>query len=242
MVTAWDRRVFFRAFAAAIGLALLAGLVAAATDEGGLSFAVRASRTLPAVPLACGVGAALALAPARARGELLAHATLGRSPLGCVGAATLGAGAVGILAAALALAPSMDVSVFYPKPPLGQTTLVREEGAFVDARTGLRILDDGTPVLEERAPVGHGGGLPVRGRAAAALALAASALAFPMVGVSSRRRRALVVAGALATLLSLAAFQAAAVGRGPALLAALPPLLLLVTAAVGYRSGRWAIV
>jgi hypothetical protein len=241
MRTAWDRRVFLRALAAAAGLALLAGLVAAATDEGGLSFAVRASRTLPAVPLACGVGAALALAPSRARGELLALAALGRSPLASSAAAVLGAGAVGLLAAALALAPSVDVAVFYPRPPLAQGALVREEGAFVDTRTGLRVLDDGTPILEEQAPKEADGGLPRAARVAVALALAASALAFPLVAAPSRRRRTLVALGAVATLLSLAAFQAAAVGRGPALLAAVPPALLLGVVGLGYRSGRWSI-
>ena len=114
--TEWDTRSFARGAAIATLTLVLVGVVTAASDEGGLAWGVRAGRTLPLAPVCAAVGAWLALAPARARGDERALATLGRSPWEREVAAILG-GAIVALAAALAIGcfARIDVTGFYPR-------------------------------------------------------------------------------------------------------------------------------
>ena len=87
---------------AALALGLVA-VVTAASDEGGLAWGVRAGSTLPLAPVCSAIGAWLALAPARARGDDRALAAIGRSPWEREAAAIAG-GAVIALFASLTIA------------------------------------------------------------------------------------------------------------------------------------------
>jgi hypothetical protein len=225
---------------------VLVGVVTAASDEGGLALGVRAGRTLPLAPVCAAVGAWLALAPARARGDDLALEAVGRSPWERHMAAIAGGAVIALLAAfAIALAPRVDVRAFYPRaePALEW----RFDGsAFVssDAREGQqarwRVGPDGAPSRGTGAVGERGSDLPKGARAAAGLATALAGLAWPMIAARLRARdavRAAIAPTALAALATVLAFQAAAAARAPALAGALPPLFLLVWAASRYRSG-----
>src|SRR5688572_12741164 len=79
-VTTWDLRAFVRALAATLVGLVVVWLVTAASDEGQLTVATRAGRTLPLAPLCSAVGAVVALATARVRSETRALEALGRAP------------------------------------------------------------------------------------------------------------------------------------------------------------------
>ncbi len=99
--TVWDARVALRAVAVAALAFGMAWVVTATTDEGGLAWGVRIGRSLPVAPACAAVGAAIALAPARARGELRALASLGRSPFESAFAAAVGGAVVALVAAVI---------------------------------------------------------------------------------------------------------------------------------------------
>jgi hypothetical protein len=241
--TEWDARTFARGAAiASLALALVA-VVTAASDEGGLGWGVRAGRTLPLAPVCSAVGAWLALAPARARGDDRALATLGRSPWGREAAAIAGGAIIAVLSSvAIAGVARVDVAGFYPRAE--QAIHWAYDGAGFTSDDGRwRVGADGIPVPTPTAiEATAAAGVPRAGRPSAALSTAALGLALPMLMARIRSRRgaalALAVAGAggLATVLT---FQAAAAALVPALLAPLPALLLLVCAASRYRAGPW---
>ena len=242
--TEWDTRAFARGAAiAALTLALVA-VVTAASDEGGLAWGVRAGRTLPLAPVCSAVGAWLALAPARARGDDRALAALGRSPWGREGAAVAG-GAVIALVASIAIAgiARVNVSGFYPRAE-ESIHWTYNGGGFTSDDGRWRIGPDGVPSVKPASIAGIAAeGIPRLGRVSAAIATAALGLALPMLIARARSRRAAAIAlgaigaGALATIL---AFQAAAAALASALVALLPPLLLLAWAASRYRAGAWS--
>jgi hypothetical protein len=242
--TEWDTRAFARGAATAALALVLVGVVTAASDEGGLPWGVRAGRTLPLAPVCAAVGAWLALAPARARGDDRAMATLGRSPWQREAAAIAGGALVALVASlAIAAVARVDVAGFYPRAE------ARVHWTY-DGRSFLsddgRWAVDGAGIPTPRGVSGVDGppsGIPSRGRAAAALSTAALGLALPMLVARARSRQrtigalAAIALGALATVL---AFQAAAAGIATPLIAPLPPLLLLALAASRYRSGAWS--
>jgi hypothetical protein len=228
---------------AALGLALVA-VVTAASDEGGLAWGVRAGRTLPLAPVCSAVGAWLALAPARARGDDRALAAIGRSPWEREGAAIAGGALIALLASlSIAAIPRVDVAGFYPRAE--ESIHWSHDGAGFTSDDGRwRVGADGVPmVLSAARGAEVTNGLPRGGRAAAALATAVLGLALPMLVARARSRRAAAAAlGAIGAgaLLTILAFQAAAAALASALFAPLPPLLLLAWAASRYRSGRWS--
>jgi len=242
--TEWDRGAFARGAAiAALTLGLVA-VVTAASDEGGLAWGVRAGRTLPLAPVCAAIGAWLALAPARTRGDDRALAALGRSPWQREAAAIGGGGAVAVLAAlAIGAVARIDVAGFYPRAE--ESIHWRYDGAgFASEDRRWTVGADGVPSVAESVALGPAAtGVPRRGRAAAALATAMLGVALPMLVARARSKRAVGIAlaaigsGALATVL---AFQAAAAQLASPLVALVPPLLLLVVAASRYRAGAWS--
>lgn len=238
--TQWDGRALRRALGVGALMVVLAWLVTAATDEGNVAWAVRLGRALPTTPICAAIGAWLALAPARGRGELLALAALGRSPWQNARAAALG-GAVVAAVAGLAIATSarVDVEGFYPA--IGGSADVRfEGGAFVDHDSGWRIEADGALARATTPPPVRDARIPPHGRAAAGLAtfLAGLALAL-LVAHPGQQRAAWLGIGAVAGVAMLFLFQAAAAHRLAPTWAVVPPTLLLAIAASRYRDARW---
>jgi hypothetical protein len=245
--TAWDLRAFGRAAGVTALTLALAWLVTAATDEGGVSWGERAGRTLPLTPLCAAVGAWVALAPARSRGEARALAALGRSRVGVGGAAVAGAAAVALAAALLlGVVRSVDLTGFYPTATHASAWSF-DAGAFVDAARGLRVTADGTPEhLSALAGAAIASGLPRFARLAAATTTALAGVALPLLlahTVLGRaqdarldRHDARIAAGAAAAVAaSIVLFQAAAARVLPSMLAPLPALALLAFAVGRYR-------
>jgi hypothetical protein len=237
-VTAWDLRAFARALSLAGLLLVLAWLVTAATDEGGVAWGVRAGRALPLTPACAAAGAWIALAPGRARGEILALSSLGRAPWQNALGAAIGGAALALSAAtAMAAAPSVDVSGFFPVA--GHPTEYVYDGAtFVDPARGVRIEADGSFTkldADDAAAVARPDAVPRHGRAAAALATALAGVALPMLASmvllarSSAARAIGLVFVAVAVMVVL--FHAAAALRLPALVAPVPAAILLAVAA-----------
>jgi hypothetical protein len=250
-VNAWDLRIAVRALVLSSLVFLLAWLVTAATDEGGVAWGVRAGRTLPGTPLCAAIGTGLALAPARRRGELRALEALGRAPIASVAGAVAGGAAVGFLAAALIASPSVDVSGFFPVAARG-SDFRYEQGAFVDRGKGLRVEDDGSFAMIEARPAPPPMLVPARGRAAAALATALAGGTLPLLvaelllarplggerpralGRTSVARLAIMIA--VAAVATIVLFHAAAAGRVSALAGAIPFAALLGVAVFRYRA------
>jgi hypothetical protein len=250
-VTPWDIRAFSRALGATLLGLVVVWLVTSASDEGQLTVGARAGRTLPLAPLCSAVGAALALGTARVRQEARAFEALGRSPAEISRAAAVGAALPSlVIALTIAFLPSVDVSAFYPRAVRGDTFLW-SDGAFVSPTLGVRIEADGeTTLLDGPSPPAIDEGLPAGARRAAAAATGTAGLALSLVAARAvlrrslldrrarRRMRALAFAEALGCALStLVAFQAAAARLAPAVLAVVPPILLLAVA-VGRQ--RWS--
>ncbi len=241
--TAWDGRAAERALGIALLALGLALLVTAATDEGNVAWAERAGRALPVAPICSAIGTWIALAPGRARGELRALESLGRSSWQNARAAALGGAAIAAVAgAAIVWAPHVDVAGFYPE--IGGNADIRFEsapgrGAFIDHGSGWRIEADGELVRAKVLSIAIGNRIPSHGRGAAGLATAAAGLALALIAAHTRRRAVWLGAagGALAGTLLL--FQAAAAGRLPAASAAVPPMVLLLVSWSRYREARW---
>ncbi len=238
----WDGRALRRALFVGTLMVGLAWLVTAATDEGNVAWAARLGRALPTTPICAAIGAWIAIAPARGRGELRALAALGRSPWQNARAAALGGAMVAAIAGlAIAISSRVDVEGFYPA--IGGSADVRfEDDAFVDHDSGWKIGQDGTlaPAITPTPP--RDARIPPHGRASAGLAtfLAGLALALITAHPAPPRRRAMWLGiGALSGAATLFLFQAAAAHRVMPAWAALPPALLLAAAAARYREARW---
>jgi hypothetical protein len=256
-ITRWDALVFTRA-AAVAGVALvLAWLVTAATDEGGVAWGERAGRTLPLTPICAAIGAWGALAPVRARGEARALEALGRSRSQIAAAAVAGGAAVALVAAiAVGAVRAVDVAGFYPTAV--HTSAWRwQDGAFVAPALGLAAAADGSlDRLGPSTPSAPSTTTPKAGRAAAAIATGLAGIALPMLlahlllaqnmrstsGDAGKGRRqrpterfAATLASAATVVASIMLFQAAAVHLVPAILATLPPAALLAFAFGLYR-------
>lgn len=256
-MTKWDWRSAGRALGATVLALVVVVLITAATDEGQISIAARIARTLPLAPLCSAVGAVLTLGTARARSEVRALEALGRSPAESARFAAAGAALPSlVMAFAIGVASSVDVGGFYPRAPRGEA-FVREEasgdrpGAFVSTDLGVRVKDDGEtlPLDEKAAPPNGDEGLPRAARGSAATTTAIAGIALALVAsraivrpsLSDRRtRRRLRIRAALAVLgcalFTLIAFQAAAAHVAPAMLAIVPPVVLLIAELVARRS------
>jgi hypothetical protein len=244
--TAWDTQVFGRAAGAAAGALVLAWLVTAATDEGGVPWGERVGRTLPLAPLCAAIGVSAALAPVRWRGEAGALAALGRSRAQVALGAVAGGAVVAVVAALLiGLVRRVDVAGFYPTATHA-SAWSWDGAAFVDDVRGLKVAVDGMPQHVPPTAEATAASLPVFARAAAALTTAIAGLALPMLlahallsrspDVRFDRRDGWMAASAIASIAaSVVLFQAAAAHQLPALTAAVPALALLAFAVQRYR-------
>jgi hypothetical protein len=241
--TSWDARQVGRAATTAALTLAVAWLVTAATDEGGVAWGARAGRTLPLTPICAAVGAWVALAPVRSRGEALALSAMGRSPAQIAAAAVAGGALVAVVAAiVLGIVRAVDVTGFFPAVTPTQAWSWTGVG-FVDVARGLSVGADGAPARLAALATDAGrreAGVPAFGRAAAAVETAVAGVALPLLlahGLLARvRALPLVLAGGAAIAGSVVLFQAAAARQAPAALAVLPPLVLLAFAVRRYRS------
>jgi hypothetical protein len=247
-VTRWDVLVLVRAVAIASVALGIAWLVTAVTDEGGLSWGERAGRALPITPLCSAVGVWGALAPVRARGEALALGAIGRSPGQLVAAAVAGGALVALMAAlAVGTLRSVEVAGFFPTAAHANAWRWRDDG-FDNAVQGLRVATDGAPTRLAGPRESSLGltAIPLHGRAAAAATTALSGAALSMlvahallgVGARAARRASWVVllTAAAAAVTNVVLFQAAAVRHVPALMGALPWLVVVLFAHRLYRA------
>ena len=242
--TAFDDRLILRAAAlTAMTVALVVG-VTALTDEGNVPWALRVSRSLPALPLAAAVGAGLTFRTARLRGEVRALAALGRSPR-ATGA--FAAGGAGVVVAAVALAvlavPAVDVSGFFPSAYAGEV-LVPDGPAYRESTGRFRVEADGSLTYPASSPGPSantapppGPAVPRGGRGAAALALLAAGVALAQLAARARWSPSDTGATALFLAASALLFHAAALGHVPAFTAAAPAMALLAWASLGYGRG-----
>jgi len=252
--------VALRAVAIATLAFIVAWLLTAATDEGGVAWSERAARALPLAPACAALGTALALGRGRARGEALALEALGRAPWQRTAAAALGGAATALVAAALLGTSPTGARAFYPALRRGAAwRFDAEHSAFVDTVQGLVVQSDGTLDVQSSAEEGAPS-LPRGGRAAAAVATASAGIAFALIAARlSSKKPARPVSGGgvggsvvappivtrssrLATTLavgtmvvsSIVLFQAAAASLVPAVIAPLPAIVLLAWAAWRY--------
>jgi hypothetical protein len=251
--TLYDRRTAARAGAATLLAIVVALLITASTDEGGLAWTTRLGRVLPLAPVCAAIGTWLAMARAHARGELHAIEALGRSPWETAVRATAGAVAVVVVCAvALVGFRAIDVEGFFPAAPHGADYVHVAEGGFVDRATGMRIGERGEISSRSAGEVLVGrqeARAPRWGRLSAALSMVIAGIAFPMAcaRLSSKkatrwksRRAVRTVASVGATLVaSILLFQAAAAGRAPAFVTVIPPLALLLATTFRYREEGW---
>jgi hypothetical protein len=239
-VAPWDARMFGRSAALACAMVVLAVVITAATDEGGLRAGERLTRVLPLVPVCVALAATLALTGPLMRGEGRALEALGRSPLANAAGAAAGAALVGMLAAAWVLFDGdLAVRAFFPVVHAAEPYRF-EAGTFSNLRGGWRVTMDGMiALLPAVDTVASGRGslvtadLPPHARAAAALVTAIGSAAFALtMAVTPRGRTQWAAAALLATAAASAVcLQAAASARLPALVAAGPSSLLLAGAA-----------
>ena len=239
-MTAWDRRIA-RSTLGVTGMAfVVAVLLTAATDEGGVSWRERAVRTLPLLPACAALGTFLTLRAARRRGELRVLETLGCSEWRCVAPAVL-ASALGAAAGVLVAVRFLhaDVAPYFPR--VHAETLIAEATRFLDAGRGIAIAQDGT--LAHAASDAHPApvDLPRGARGAVALVTSLAGLALPLLVARISRRDALaavvgvIVLGAGCILL----FHASAVGWITPYAASVPMVLLLAAVALRYRTTPW---
>jgi hypothetical protein len=202
-----DGRLALRVARLTLLLAALALLVLARTDEPGSTWGDRLLRLAALTPALAALAASLLARQMRERGEALALALTGASPLRCFLGAALGGALVGVPAAVLGmtLAPSLRALL----PVVAASPWVHAPGGFLAPSLGLRIAHPGGPVtfLEATAAAPHA---PERWSIALALAVASwvapwwAALPCPLVP-------RLAVA-ACAVLGAITAFHAAALG------------------------------
>ena len=244
-LTPWDQRAIAKSAALTSTLLVLAVLVTAVTDEGGVAWGERVSLTAPLSPVCAALAVALSLSGRDRRGEGRALEALGRSPFACGAGAAAGALAVGLVVAVLLLVDArLSVSAFFPTVhATGPYTF--DGGVFTNVRTGWRVMADGSialPPAGQPAPTmasqaSAGAVLSAYARPCAALLTALASAGFVATVVVARpghRGRAVLLLLATAGC-SVFFLQAAAAGRVPVLVVPVPSTLLLLGAA-------WAIV
>jgi hypothetical protein len=234
-VTSFDWLLFRRAVSLGAGLVVLLALIVVETDDEAGTVMMRLGRLASVVAVAGGLGAYVSVERARARGELLALFSLGVGPARASMGAAVGGLVVGLAGPLLVAATSVDLRPLFPVLSAGGGALrALLPDAFVEVTRGFILRSSGEIVVAGTAALPQAArALP---RVATSIALLAAALAVPFWAAQAIRplHRLLVV---IATVLSsVALFHLVAVGRAPAFLLPVAPLLLFWDAAA---SARW---
>lgn len=239
-MTAWDRRIARDTLGVAVLAFVVAILLTAATDEGGVAWRERAVRTLPLLPACAALATFLTLRSARRRGELRVLETLGCSEWRCVAPAVLAGAlgtAVGVVVAVRFL--HADIAPYFPR--VHTDTVLVLPMRFLDASRGIAIAQNGTLAHAPSGAPETPEELPVGARGAVALVTLLAGLALPALVARLPRRDVLgaavgvIVLGSACVLL----FHAAAVGWITPYAASLPMVVLLAAVGVRYRRPSW---
>lgn len=225
----FDRLLFRRALAFTAVLTLLALVVVVATDEPMSTAAMRVARMAAFAPLLATLGASVALAQARARGELAALSALGASPWRSVRGAVIAGWFVGALAIALLASRWADVSVLFPALP-SHSAWSPDAAGLLDAASGVRVGASGT-IDFVGAHATHAPASP--GQLAALLAVAPLAAAAPPWAGARLSLLSRILGAGLALVLAVVLLHAVASGRAPELVLVLAALPLAIQCFAG---------
>ncbi len=225
----FDRLLFRRALVLTVVVTLLALGVVVATDEPSSTPAMRVARMAAFSPLLATLGASVALAQARARGELTALSALGASPWRLVRGAVLAGWLSGALAVGLLASPWADVGVLFPALP-SHAAWSAQAAALLDPASGVRVAANGAIGFVGARPAGT----PASpGQWAALLAVAPLAAAAPPWAGARLSLLSRVLGAGLALGLAVVLLHAVASGRAPALVLVASALPLAVQCLVG---------
>jgi hypothetical protein len=224
----FDRSLCWRSFAfTLISLGIAFGVVVV-TDEPFSTSAMRLARLCAFAPALGAVGAAVAVARARSRGELRALLALGATPWRAARGAAIAAWGFGVLAVILLLSPYTDPAALFPA--VTPVSWHRAGAGLVEHESGVYVEASGELSFATLRGFMDGGYEPSHG--AAALAIAPLALVVPAwITTPVRLRQRLVIAtlAALATILLLHGVAARQ----------LPPATLLLTCAPVVLQALW---
>jgi hypothetical protein len=220
-------------------LGVLVFLVMLGTDDVASTHAGRLGRLSALSSLAGGAGAFLALAQARSRGEIRALGAMGLTPVRASLGAMVGGGLVGLLGAALALVPGVDLSPLFPHALPAFGGWANDNGVWVDHARSIRVAADGV-VSWAGAPSAAEVVVSVIPRTPTVIALVVAAVAFPLwAGAQELLLRRALVSFAVASA-AVFVFHLVAAHRVGAMTLLVPPLLLLVDALALHRGRTWS--
>jgi len=239
-LTAYDSLLARRAAALGIALGALVFLAMLGTDDVGSTHAGRLGRLAGLSSLAGAGGAFLALAQARARGEVRALSATGSSPVRTALGAVTGGAVVGLLGAALALVPGVDLAPLFPHALPLDSGWVHDNGVWLDRARGIRVAEDGAVTWSGVASAADLAAFSSTPVTATIAALAIGALALPLwataQGPAPRRACVSFVVASAAVFV----FHLVAAHRIGAMTLVIPPLLLLADAVALHRGAAWS--
>jgi hypothetical protein len=238
-LTAYDALLARRTAALGTALAVLAFLAMLGTDDAASTNAGRLGRLSALASLAGAGGVFIALAQARSRGEMRALSAAGVTPARAAAGAVAGGALVGLLGAALACVPGVDLTPLFPHALPAEGGFVSASGAWVDVTRGIRVAPDGA-ITRIGAPMAVDVAASSTPLGATVVALAFAAVAFPLWAAAPRtvvRRAAMSFAVASAAVF---VFHLVAAHRIGAITLVAPPLLLLLDALILHRGRAWS--
>ena len=239
-LTAYDSLLARRAAALGMALGALVFLAMLGTDDAASTHAGRLGRLAGLSSLAGGGGAFLALAQARARGEVRAFSAIGSTPARAALGAVIGGAVVGLIGAALALFPGVDLTPLFPHALPLDGGWVHEHGAWLDRARGIRIARDGAVSWSEVAGARDGVTLAQAPVAATIAALAIGAVALPLWATARGPAPRRVLVSFVVASAAVFVFHLVAAHRVGAMTLVLPPLLLLADGVALHRGAAWS--
>jgi len=238
-LTAYDALLARRAAALGLALALLVFLAMVGTDDVASTHAERLGRLSALASVAGGGAAFLTVVQARSRGEMQALGATGLTPARASLGAVVGGALVGLLGAALALFPGVDLMPLFPRALPAEAGWVSENGVWLDGVRGIRVAADGA-VSSAGASRPSDLVLSTPPLMATLIALALAAVALPLWAAAPGPliRRAFVSFAVASSAVFV--FHLVAAHRIGAMTLVLPPLLLLADAVALHRGHRWS--
>jgi hypothetical protein len=230
-VTPFDLRSFGRSFAIASVVTLLGVAVMISTDGEQGASGSRIARLGALAPVFGAMGSALALAQARARGELLALSCLGVRPWRAHVGAWLAAFLFGIAGALGAVAQPSALDSLFPRLPTSDW-LRSPDGTWFSPSGGIVVGLDGIAqaTFVVANPMVASWHAP---RVAVLLSIAAAGVVLPVWLESQRRWSEKMSVAAIAILAEIAAFHYVGAERVGGWALAIGPALILAHRLVG---------